>query len=381
MKIARIETFLVPPRWLFVRVETDEGLVGWGEPVVEGRARTVKAAVEELSTPLIGRDSSRIEDIWQELTRAGFYRGGAVFSSAIAGLDQALWDIAGKRLGVPIYQLLGGAVRDRARVYAWIAGDRPGEIAAEAQIRREQGFDCVKMNGSAELTAIPSAGELRSVIARAEAVRDAMGDDDFALDFHGRFSPAMSHRALPLLEPLNPLFVEEPVVPELAAAHLARIVESTTVPIATGERAYSRWDFVPLLASGIAVAQPDVSHCGGISEMRRIAAQAETSGVALAPHCPLGPIALASCLQVDFAAPNFLIQEQSRGIHYNDDWDVLDYVLDGSVFDVVAGSIERPTRPGLGIEIDDAAVRNAARHGHDWRAPVWRHRDGSLAEW
>ncbi|GAA3639345.1 galactonate dehydratase [Microbacterium awajiense] len=381
MKIARIETFLVPPRWLFVRVETDDGLVGWGEPVVEGRARTVRAAVEELSEPLVGRDANRIEDIWQELTRAGFYRGGAVFASAVAGIDQALWDLAGKRLSVPIHELLGGPVRDRARVYAWIAGDRPDDIAAEAHVRREQGFDCVKMNGSAELTAIPSPREVSDVVARASAVREAMGDDDFALDFHGRFSPAMARRTLPLLEPLNPLFVEEPVVPELAAEHLPRLTAVSTVPIATGERAYSRWDFVPLMDAGIAVAQPDVSHCGGISEMRRIAAQAETHGISLAPHCPLGPIALAACLQVDFASPNFLIQEQSRGIHYNDDWDVLDYVLDGSVFEVVDGAIERLTGPGLGIEIDDRAVRSADKRGHDWRAPVWRHRDGSLAEW
>jgi galactonate dehydratase len=381
MKIARIETFMVPPRWLFVRIETDDGLVGWGEPVVEGRAATVRAAVEEFAAKLIGRDPSRIEDIWQELTRSGFYRGGPVFSSAVAGIDQALWDIAGKRLGVPVHELLGGAVREHARVYGWIAGDRPGDIAEEAQVRLQQGFDCVKMNGSAELAAIAAPRELAAVVHRAEAVREAIGDADFALDFHGRFSPAMARRTLPLLEPLNPLFVEEPVVPELAAEHLARITAGTSVPIATGERAYSRWDFVPLLSAGIAVAQPDVSHCGGISEMRRIAAQAEIHGVALAPHCPLGPIALASCLQVDFAAPNFLIQEQSRGIHYNDGWDVLDYVLDASVFDVVNGSIKRLTRPGLGIEIDDAAVREADRRGHDWHAPVWRHRDGSLAEW
>ncbi|WP_062210497.1 galactonate dehydratase [Demequina oxidasica] len=381
MKIDRIETFMVPPRWLFVRIETDDGLVGWGEPVVEGRAATVRAAVQEFSENLIGRDPSRIEDIWQELTKSGFYRGGPVFSSAIAGIDQALWDIAGKRLGVPVHELLGGAVRDRARVYGWIAGDRPGDIAEEAQLRLEQGFDCVKMNGSAELSVIASQSELHAVVERAQAVRNAIGDADFALDFHGRFSPAMARRTLPLLEGLNPLFVEEPVVPELAAEHLARITSGTTVPIATGERAYSRWDFVPLLSAGIAVAQPDVSHCGGISEMRRIAAQAETHGVSLAPHCPLGPLALASCLQVDFTAPNFLIQEQSRGIHYNDSWDVLDYVLDSSVFDVVDGSIERLTAPGLGVEIDDAAVREADKRGHNWHAPVWRHPDGSLAEW
>lgn len=381
MKISRIETFQVPPRWLFVRIETDDGVVGWGEPVLEGRAATVRAAIAEFTPQLIGRDATRIEDIWQELTRSGFYRGGPVLSSAISGIDQALWDIAGKRLGVPVHELLGGAVRDQARVYGWVAGTTPAVIAAEAVTRLEQGFNCVKMNASEALTAIPAQDALREVVAWASAVRDAIGDADFAIDFHGRFSPAMARKTLPHLEDLNPLFVEEPVVPELAAEHLARIVAGTTIPIATGERAYSRWDFVPLMSTGIAVAQPDVSHAGGISEMRRIAAQAETHGISLAPHCPLGPLALASCLQVDIVSPNFLIQEQSRGIQYNDGWDVLEYVVDGSVFDVVDGSIARLTGPGLGVEVNEAAVREADKRSHDWHPPVWRHRDGSLAEW
>lgn len=382
MKISRVETFLVPPRWLFLRLETDDGLVGWGEPVIEGRAAVVAAAVSELTPLILGRDATRIEDIWQMLTKAGFYRGGPILSSAIAGIDQALWDVAGHRLGVPVHELLGGAVRDRARVYGWVAGDRPEAVRDQIAIRLEQGLTAVKMNASSELTAIDTPAAVHAIVAQAEVARSALGaEGDFALDFHGRFSPAMSRRVLPLLEPLLPMFVEEPVVPELAAQHLPELARGTTVPLATGERAYSRWDFAPLMTSGIAVVQPDISHAGGISETRRIAAQAELHGLTIAPHCPLGPIALAACLQVDFASPNFLIQEQSRGIHYNDGWDVLDYLADTSVFDIRDGHIERLTKPGLGIEVDEAAVRQAAAAGHDWHAPVWRHKDGSLAEW
>jgi galactonate dehydratase len=382
MRVDRVETFLVAPRWLFVRIETDDGLVGWGEPVVEGRSATVAAAVAELTPLLVGSDPRRIEDTWQRLTRAGFYRGGPILSSAVAGIDQALWDIAGKRLNVPVHELLGGAVRDSVRIYGWIAGDQPSNIAEEVALRLAQGLNAVKMNASGPLTAIDTPSSIRGIIARAEAAREALGDDgDFALDFHGRFTPAMARRVLPLLEPLLPLFVEEPVVPELAAARLREITQSTSIPIATGERAYSRWDFAPLLAAGIGVAQPDVSHAGGISEMRRIAAQAETAGVSLAPHSPLGPIALAASIQVDLATPNFLIQEQSRGIHYNAGWDVLDYLVDTEVFTVVDGRIPRLEAPGLGIRIDERAVRAAGERGHDWHAPVWRHSDGSLTEW
>ncbi|MDM4761994.1 galactonate dehydratase [Galbitalea sp. SE-J8] len=382
MRIARVETFLVPPRWLFLRIETDDGLVGWGEPVVEGRAATVAAAVRELEPQLVGADPRRIEDLWQQLTRSGFYRGGPVFSSAIAGIDQALWDLAGKRLGVPVHELLGGAVRDRVRVYGWVAGDDPANVRDGVAARLAQGLTAVKMNASGPLTAIDSPAAVRGVVERAAAAREALGDDaDFALDFHGRFSPAMARRTLPLLEPLLPLFVEEPVVPELAASALPAVTAATSIPIAAGERAYSRWDFAALFAAGIAVAQPDVSHAGGISETRRIAAQAETVGASLAPHCPLGPIALAACVQVDLASTNFLIQEQSRGIHYNSQWDVLDYLADTSVFDLVDGGIPRLEGPGLGIEVDEQAVRAAAERGHDWHAPIWRHVDGSLAEW
>lgn len=379
MKIIRMETFQVAPRWLFLRLETDDGLVGWGEPVVEGRAGSVEAIVDEMSDYLIGQDAGRIEDHWQVLTKSGFYRGGPLLSSAVAGIDQALWDIRGKALGVPVSDLLGGAVRERMRVYTWVGGDTPSNLAEEAARRIESGFTAVKMNGSGRLNPIDSAAELSGLVARVAAVREILGDGlDVAIDFHGRFTPAMARRSLPLLEEYFPLFVEEPVLPELVGA-LQQIVASTSIPIATGERLYSRWDFAGVLATGIAVAQPDLSHAGGISEVRRIAAAAETYGVLIAPHCALGPIALAASLQIDCAVPNFLIQESALDIHYNGPG-AGDYLLNASVLDIQDGHIPRLSGPGLGLTVDEAAVRKAARN-HRWRAPIWRHADGSLAEW
>lgn len=341
----------------------------------------MRAAVDELADYLIGRDPGRIEDHWQVLTKGGFYRGGPVLSSAVAGIDQALWDIKGKTLGVPVHELLGGPVRDRMRVYSWVAGDEPSAAAEHAAQRVAEGFSAVKMNVAGRMRPLESVSEVQAAVQRAEAVRDALGPDrDVAIDFHGRVFPALARRLCHELEPVGPMFVEEPVVPELSA-ELPRVVDSTTVPIATGERLYSRWDFQDVLASGIAVAQPDLSHAGGISECRRIAAMAETRGVSLAPHCPLGPIALAACMQVDFASPNALIQETSLGIHYNQGSDVLDYLVDTSVFDYADGFVSRMTGPGLGIEVDEQAVADAEKRAHRWRNPVWRYEDGSFAEW
>ncbi|MGX6605325.1 galactonate dehydratase [Micromonosporaceae bacterium Da 78-11] len=381
MKIIELETFLVAPRWLFLRIQTDEGIVGWGEPVVEGRAETVRAAVAELADYLIGEDPLRIEDHWQVLTKGGFYRGGPVLSSAVAGVDQALWDIAGKVHGVPVHQLLGGPVRDRVRMYAWIGGDRPQDVAELARAQVEAGFTAVKMNGSAQMRFLDTPAQTNAVVERVAAVREVIGDErDVVIDFHGRMSTAMSRRLLPLLEPLHPLFVEEPVLPEYAR-DLRALVDATSVPLAVGERLYSRWDFRDVLTTGIAVAQPDVSHAGGISEVRRIAAMAEAHDVAIAPHCPLGPIALAASLQLAFATPNFLIQEQSLGLHYNQGSEFHDYLLDVTPFRFLDGHATTPVAPGLGIDIDEAAVRAADEHGHRWRNPVWRHQDGAFAEW
>ncbi|GAA1370912.1 galactonate dehydratase [Catellatospora chokoriensis] len=381
MKIDRIETFLVAPRWLFCRVQTDDGLVGWGEPVVEGRAEVVRAAVDTLAELLIGEDPLRVEHHWQVMTKGGFYRGGPVLSSAVAGLDQALWDIAGQAYGAPVHALLGGPVRDRVRIYAWIGGDDPTEIGEQAAAQAAAGMTAVKMNASGRLSPIPTSAEVDAVVSRVAAARDALGEHrDIAVDFHGRAGAAAVRRILPEIAPLRPFFAEEPVLPDLAH-RLSDIVTCSPVPIATGERLYGRAEFLAPLQAGVAVVQPDLSHAGGISEVRRIASLAETYGAVLAPHCPLGPISLAASLQVALATPNFLIQEQSIGIHYNQGSELLDYLVDPAPFAFVDGHINRLDAPGLGITVDEAAVRRADATGHAWRNPVWRHDDGSFAEW
>ncbi len=379
--VDRVETFLVAPRWLFVRVETSDGLVGWGEATCEGRSETVRTAVQQLAEHLVGADPERIEDHWQVMTKGSFYRGGPILASAVSGLDQALWDIKGKRYAAPVHQLIGGAVRDRIRVYGWVGGDEPDEVRDHISAQLEAGLTAVKMNASGRMRPLASVAELDGVVARVAAAREVLGDTrDVAVDLHGRFTVATARRLAPLLEPFHPMFLEEPVTPE--NSHLiGSVVAATTLPISTGERLYSRQEFLPVLQAGIAVAQPDLSHAGGITEVRKIAALAETFDVQIAPHSPLGPIALAACLQVGFATPNFLIQEQSIGIHYNTGAEVLDYVVDPQPLAFADGHIERLTGAGLGIEVDEAAVRAADRRGHAWRGPVWRHGDGGFAEW
>ncbi|NEU55555.1 galactonate dehydratase [Halorussus sp. MSC15.2] len=381
-RIVDYELYEVPPRWLFLRLETSDGLVGWGEPVVEGRAHTVRAAVEELlDSYLLGKSPDRIEDHWQTMYRGGFYRGGPVLMSAIAGIDQALWDIKGKQFGAPVYELLGGRARDRIRVYQWVGGDRPENVADAAREKVEEGFTALKMNATAEMERVDSPAAVAEAEARLEAVREAVGDEaDIGVDFHGRVAKSMAKRLAAALEPHQPMFIEEPVLPEHNDA-LPGIAAHTTAPIATGERMYSRWDFKEVFESGaVDVIQPDLSHAGGITEVKKIADMAEAYDVAMAPHCPLGPIALAACIQVDAVSPNALIQEQSLDIHYNEGSDVLDYLADTSVFDYHDGYVDLPDGPGLGIEIDEQHVR--AKAGDiDWHNPVWRHEDGSVAEW
>ena len=380
MKIAKIETFQVPPRWLFVRLETDDGLVGWGEASLEGHAEAVEGAFESLKDRFIGTDATRIEDIWQTAYRLGFYRGGPVLMSALSGLDQALWDIKGKALGVPVWQLLGGAVRDRIECYAWIGGDRPDEVAEAAQMRRRQGFRAVKMNATPEQNWVGCGRDIDGVLARAQAVKDQ--GLEVGLDFHGRVHKPLAKQLAKALEPLRPLFIEEPLLSENVEG-LAQLAGLTTLPIALGERLYSRWDFKPFLTQGIVdIIQPDLSHAGGISEVRRIAAMAEAYDVALAPHCPLGPIAFAACLAIAVSTPNFVIEEMSLGIHYNEGgYDLLTYLADPSVFALTDGFVQVPTGPGLGIAVNEALVRDLARAPHRWRNPVWRVADGSVAEW
>ena len=381
MKITAVDAFLCPPQWTFVRIRTDEGITGWGEAGMQFRARAVQAAVHDLRGYLIGEDPTRIEAHWQVIRRSSFMRGGPILSSALAAVDIALWDIVGKLHDVPIHQLLGGPVRDRVRAYVWIAGDdlcdfSAQEIVEETLMWVEKGFTAFKLTPpKAYAVDLPSHGP--AIVDRLTALREAIGPDrDIALDVHGHWSKTMARRLFPSLEPLDLLFVEEPVLAE--NLHIVReLTASTTLPIATGERLFSRWDFADVVQSGVAVVQPDVSQAGGISELRRIAALAEMYDVTVAPHCPLGPVTLAASLQIDFATPNILIQEQS--ITFFEDG-FLRYVKNPEVFDFHDGHWERPIGPGLGVEMDEAVVEEMAKVGHDRKQPIWWHTDGSYAE-
>ena len=382
MKISDIRTYLVRPRWGFVEIETDAGLIGWGEPVIEGKAATVRACVEEMKPYLIGADPMKIEDIWNVLYRAGFYRGGPVIMSAIAGIDQALWDIKGKYYNAPIYDLLGGACRDSMRVYCWIGGDRPADVGAAALEKKNEGFTAIKMNATEELQMVDSYEKIDAVLERVAAIRSSCGKYfGIAIDFHGRVHKPMAKVLAKKLEEFDPMFLEEPVLCE-HMDEFKEISRACNVPIATGERLFSKYDFKRLLEKGgVDIIQPDLSHAGGITEVRKIAAMAEAYDVALAPHCPLGPIALAACLQVDACSYNAFIQEQSMGIHYNEFHGPLDYILNPETYTFTDGSVQIPKLPGLGVEVNKELVLEENETPRAWKNPVWRHRDGSVAEW
>ena len=382
MKITKLETFRLQPRWLLLRVETDDGFVGWGEPVVEGRVAATQACVHELESYLIGQDPRRIEHIWQTLYRGGFYRGGPVLTSALSGIDQALWDIKGKALGVPVYDLLGGAVRDKMAVSSWIDSDTPEIAARSVKEKMAQGFTTVKMFGTCATGWIDDRKAINDLLERVQAVRDAAGPDvGIAIDFHGRAHHSMARTLLKELEPLKPLFVEEPVLVENLDA-FADLHRRSNIPLATGERSFTRWGFKELLERGCAdIIQPDLSHAGGISEVRRIAAMAETYDVALAPHCPLGPVALAACLQVDFASINACLQEQSIGMAYNKGQEIDSYLRDPAVFAYQNGYVPLLTSPGLGVDVDEEIVRRSQVPDLAWKNPVFHMEDGSVTEW
>ncbi|KAK0452271.1 enolase C-terminal domain-like protein [Armillaria borealis] len=387
-KIIKIEYFRVPPRWLFVRVETADGTVGWGESTLEGHTEAVEGAMKDLQERFTGANADDIQDIWQTAYMMRFYRGGPVLMSALSGLDIALWDIKGKRLGVPVWQLLGGKVRDRVKVYGWIGGDHPSEVLNAALERKQQGFTAVKMNGTDAVSWIDSPDVLKGTVERVRQVREE-AKMDVGVDFHGRVHKGMAKQLAKLLEPYQPLFIEEPLLPS-HPDEIADISKLVSTPIALGERLYTRYEFRPYFEKrAIDIAQPDVSHCGGITELRNIASLAETYDVALAPHCPLGPIALAACFQVALSAPNFVIQEMSWKMHYNTDdpeaADLHTYMANPHVFDIKEGHIDALQGPGIGIEIAEELVRTASEkytsNRSAWRNPVWRGSDGSLREW
>ncbi|KAG4425539.1 hypothetical protein IFR04_001236 [Cadophora malorum] len=379
-RITQIEYFRVPPRWLFVKITDEAGNVGWGEASLEGHTQAVEGCLDAYVERFTGLEANDIEQIWQLGWRGGFYRGGPVFMSALAGIDIALWDLKARRLGVPIYELLGGKVRDRIKVYAWIGGDRPSDVANQAQARKDQGFTAIKMNGTEDLGWLDSPTALDDCVDRLKAVK-AIGMDA-GIDFHGRVHKPMAKQLAKALEPHRPMFIEEPLLSE----HINEIKDLSRLvgtPIALGERLHSRWDVRPFLEAGaVDILQPDISHCGGISEIRRIAALAETYDVAIAPHCPLGPIALAANVQVAATAANFVIQEMSLGIHYNaGSQDLTSYTHNPEVWNVEGGYIKLMQGPGLGIEIDEEQVRRLSKGAVPWISPTFMGPGGELREW
>jgi galactonate dehydratase len=387
MKVRAISTVVVNARmrnWVFVKVETDQpGLIGWGEASLEWNTRAVVGAVEDLAELVVGEDPRQTEHLWQVMYRQHFFKGGAVTMSAISGIDQALHDIKAKELGVPLYQLLGGAVRDRVRLYDHLGGGDIDAVYNEATVEKfaerarvsvESGFSALKVLAVPRTRMLEGAAAIRDATMLMGAVRSAVGEDiDVMVDLHGRTTPAMAIQYGHALLDYRPWFLEEPCQPENVDA-MVEVARALPIPIATGERLVTRYEFREVLEKrACAVIQPDVCHCGGISEIKRIASMAETYYVSVAPHNPLGPIATMVNIHFAFSTPNFLIQEVMR-LDVPWRYDVVDSEL---ALDV--GNVLRPTRPGIGIEVNE---KEAAKHPYAPEIQMrFFHPDGSVADW
>jgi galactonate dehydratase len=367
LKITKLETFLVKPRWLFLKVHTNAGIAGLGEPILEGRALTCAQAVKEIEPYLIGKDPRQVVHHWQAIYRHAFYRGGPILTSALSGIDVALWDIKGKALGVPIYELLGGPTRTKVRVYAHAGSpERIKELSAK-------GFTAFKTGPAKRRPSryLETPAEVHYAAEKFAELRQAAGDDvDIAIDFHGAISPALAKVLIKALEPYNPMFIEEPVQCQNHDI-MAEIARGTHLPIATGERVFTKWGFREVLEKKAAtILQPDLCHAGGITEVRLIAGMAEAYYATIAPHNPLGPISLAAGVQMAASIPNFLCQEQ---VSLGDGYITRPFV-------VKKGYIDVPNGPGLGIELDENAL--ADKIGHDWKnRELYDVDDGSVLDW
>lgn len=367
LKITKLETFLVKPRWLFLKIHTNAGIVGLGEPILEGRAKTCAEAIKEIEPYLVGKDPRQVVHHWQAIYRHAFYRGGPILTSALSGIDIALWDIKGKALGVPVYELLGGPTRQRVRVYAHA---RNPEAIKEGLKR---GFTAFKTGPAKRRPAhyVETPGEVHYAAEKFGELRKAAGQDaDLAIDFHGAISPAHAKVLIKALEPYSPMFIEEPCQCQNHDI-MAEIARSTHLPIATGERVFTKWGFREVLEKKAAtILQPDLCHAGGITECRLIAGMAESYYAAIAPHNPLGPIALAAGVQLAASIPNFLCQEQvTLGEGYLK-----------KPFTLRNGYLDLPTGPGLGIELDENVL--ADKINHDWKnREEYDADDGSVVDW
>ncbi|OAL30759.1 hypothetical protein AYO22_01379 [Fonsecaea multimorphosa] len=374
--IKDIEYFRVPPRWIFVKITDSDGKTGWGEASLEGNSEAVEGCLDGFRERFVGMEANEIENIWQHAYRGSFYRGGPVIMSALAGIDIALWDLKARRLNVPIYELLGGKVRSKIKVYTWTIAN----VLSFSLLRKEQGFKAVKMTATEDLGWVDSPAALNDAVERLKAVK-ATGVD-CGLDFHGRVHKPMVKLLARKLEPHEPLFIEEPLLSDHPEGFRSL---DTTIPVALGERLHSRWAFKPFLELGkVDILQPDISHAGGISELRRIATMAEAYDVSLAPHCPLGPIALAANFQVNAVSANFFIQEmildpnQTLSVGQGD---LKGYTKNAEVWTVNDGMIDMMDGPGLGIEVDEERVRQSAVGTKSWRFPTFKGPGGELREW
>lgn len=368
VKITKLETFLVKPRWIFLKIHTDAGVIGLGEPLLEGRALTIQTAIKEVEPYLIGKDPRQVVHHWQAIYRHAFYRGGPILTSALSGIDQALWDIKGKLLGVPVYELLGGPTRDRVRVYGRAA------TADDMKQRIKEGFTVIKTGVAKKNPAniVENPRFVKYAVDNFASLRDAGGPDmDIAIDFHGAISPQLAKVLIKELEPYMPMFIEEPCQAQNVDM-MVEIARGTHLPIATGERIFTKWGFREILEKKAAsIIQPDLCHAGGITEGRLIAGMAEAYYIPIAPHNPMGPISLATGLQLAASVPNFLVQEQ---VTLGEGYLKKPFKLEKD------GTVLIPTGPGLGIELDEGLM--ADKMGHDWKNPEsYNALDGSVVDW
>ncbi|MBR5295600.1 MAG: galactonate dehydratase [Clostridia bacterium] len=383
MKITKLEVIKVKPRWMFLKMHTDTDIYGLGEPVLEGHCNSVEAVLEEYSEYLIGKDPMQIEHHLQALYRGGFYRGGPLMLSAISGIEQAMWDIKGKFYNCPVYEMLGGACRDKIRMYTHIKrAGTPGEFPIEEMLkitdeRLKDGYTALKYSIIPPIRAVENPENIEKHVERFARVRERIGKGvDLAIDFHGRVSPAVANVLIEKLKPYSPMFIEEPCLPENVDC-MVNIAQKTTVPIAAGERLFGKWQYRDLIQKqAVSIIQPDICHVGGIYEGRKLAAMMEMYYGTVAPHNPLGPISLASCIQLDTCIPNFLVQEHPG----NPDKSDLGVGYITEPFEIKDGYIDVPKKPGLGIELDEKAIADKIYDGK-WSTPRLYHEDGSVADW
>ncbi len=384
MKIKAVQTYIVRAslrNYLLIELETDSGMVGLGEATVEGREKTVEAAVKENARYLVGKDSRNIEEHWQAMYKGAFWRGGPILNSAISGIEMALWDLLGKELGVPVHQLLGGRCRNKIRAYTWPDGNTIEEkIESAKNFVRNMGFTAIKfapytsiegdMNSESNL----SRSALADAAERVRMMREALGDGiDILVDFHGRPTLPETTRLAQEIEKYHPFFIEEPLPPENIDA-MRMVRDSTAIPIATGERLFTKFGFRELLEKNACqIIQPDLCHAGGILEGKKIAAMAECYFVQVAPHNPLSPVSTAACLNLDSCIPNFCIQECVVA-----DLEYKKRLIKNSP-EIHDGYFYVPSKPGLGVELNHDAISERPYEASD--LPRMRREDGSVSEW